>query len=302
MTRFCCGFLLLLGTSTARLLSSQASSGGELWRLAAATMPVPAALAGGAVASYWNPAQGALPRGQLGLDLIQTPAAVGAIGFIGAIRIPIRRVGSFGFVYARMGLGDLVRTTDSPDPDGTTIPFYTQSSGVTWARGFGGGATALGIALTYHETRLDGIRADRWTIDVGVTHWFLADRLRLAAGTRGLRRLGNDPGQDVNVGVEYRLWRGTLWGTTGGTLVGRYGFGFGHPGGADHQLGAGLDVGPSVSLDAIVAREESYGNAAWRSAAGVRIAVGRYRLTLARDGGVSDLGSTFRIGLEARLR
>jgi len=293
-------FLLLAVAIPTRNLRGQAAAGTELWRLAAATVPLPAALATGAAASYWNPAQGMAGPGQIGLDLIQTPAAVGATGLIGAIRLPLARVGTVGFVFARMGLGDLQRTSESPDPDGATIPFYAQSASTTWAREFG--TASLGAALTYHDTRFDGARIDRWSLDLGVTESLLSNRLRLAAGTRGLRRLGNDPAQDVNLGIEFRAWRGTLWGTTAGALVTRYGLAFGHPGGADHQLGAGLEVGTSLWFDAIVAREASYGNAAWRSAAGVRIAVGRYRLSFARDGGVSDLGSTFRVGLEARLK
>ena len=287
---------LLLAPGT---LPGQASAGSELWRLAAATIPVPTALATGAPGAFWNPAQGAVGKGQIAMDLIQTPAAVGASGVIGTVRVPLARVGTVGFVYARMGLGDLVRTTDSPDPDGTPIPFYTQSAGLTWARAFG--TASVGAALTYHDTRFDGAQVDHWTVDLGVSE-SLGDRVRLAAGTRGLRRLGNDPAQDVSVALQYRAWHGTLWKATAGALVLRYGLAFGHPGGADHQVGAGLDVGTSLSFDAIVAREASYGNAAWRSAAGVRIGVGRYRLSFARDGGVSDLGSTFRVGLEARLR
>lgn len=296
-----CRFLLPVACALPlRALAAQSGAGSELWRLAAATIPVPAALATGVVASYWNPAQGTAERGQVGLDLIQTPAAVGATGLIGGVRASLPRVGSLGFVYGRMGLGDLVRTIDSPDPVGTTIPFYTQSAGLTWARAFA--VTTVGAALTYHDTRLDDTYTHRWTLDLGVSGSLWQDRIRIAAGTRGLRRLGSDASQDVNLGLQVRAWRGTLWGSTSGVLVARYGFGFGHPGGADHQLGAGLDVGSSVSCDAIVAREASYGNGTWRSAAGIRIAVGRYRLSLARDGGVSDLGSTFRVGLEARRK
>lgn len=298
MPPFCRFLLPLACVFPAGTLVGQAGS--ELWRLAAATIPVPAALATGVVASYWNPAQDPAGQGQIGLDLIQTPVAVGATGLIGGVRMSLHHVGTLGFVYGRMGLGNLVRTIDSPDPAGTTIPFYTQSAGLTWARAFA--ATTVGAALTYHDTRLDDTAAHHWTIDLGVSRSLWQDRIRIAAGTRGLRRFGSDPAQDVNVGLQVRAWRGTLWGATTGTLVARYGFAFGHPGGADHQLGAGLDVGTSVSCDAIVAREASYGNAAWRSAAGIRIAVGRYRLSLARDGGVSDLGSTFRVGLEARRK
>lgn len=300
MPPFCRFLLPLACLLPGRTLAGQAGAGSELWRLAAATIPVPAALATGVVATYWNPAQDPAGRGQIGLDLIQTPVAVGATGLIGGVRAPLYHVGTLGFVYGRMGLGNLVRTIDSPDPAGTAIPFYTQTAGITWARLLA--ATTMGAAITYHDTRLDDTHTHRWTLDLGVSRSLWQDRIRIAAGTRGLRRLGSDPAQDVNVGLQVRAWRGTLWGTTGGTLVARYGFAFGHPGGADHQLGAGLDVGTSVSCDAIVAREASYGNAAWRSAAGIRIAVGRYRLSLARDAGVSDLGSTFRVGLEARRK
>jgi hypothetical protein len=300
MPPFCRSLLPFAYVLLAPRLAGQAGAGSELWRLAAATIPVPAALATGVVASYWNPAQDPAGHGQIGLDLIQTPVALGATGLIGGVRASLHHVGTLGFVYGRMGLGNLVRTIDSPDPAGTTIPFYTQTAGLTWARALA--ATTVGAAITYHDTRLDDTDTHRWTLDLGASRSLWQNRIRIAAGTRGLRRLGSDPAQDVNLGVQVRVWRGTLWGTTGGTVVARYGFAFGHPGGADHQIGAGLDVGTSVSCDVIVAREASYGNAAWRSAAGIRIAVGRYRLSLARDGGVSDLGSTFRVGLEARRK
>jgi hypothetical protein len=233
------------------------------------------------------------------LDLLQTPAVVGATGLIGAVRVPVRHFGAVGLVYARMGLGDLVRTTDSPDPVGEAIPFYTQSGGFTWSNTYG--RTGVGASVTYYDTRFDGARAERWSLDLGVMQ-AIGDRARIALSTRGLTRLANDPAQDVDVGAEYRLWRGILWGTTSGRLVGRYGIGFGHPGGIDHELGAGLDIGAPVTLDVLLTREASYGNAAWRGAAGLRVSIGRYRVSFARDGGVSDLGSTFRVGLEASFK
>lgn len=290
--------LLVLTAGLPRLLTSQQSAGSELWRLAAVTLPVPASLANGAAAAFWNPVQDDI-RGQIALDLLQTPAAVGATGLIGVVRVPIRRIGAFGVVYARMGLSDLVRTTDSPDPDGASIPFYSQSGGITWSEGFG--RTAVGATVTYHDTRFDGAHAERWSVDFGVTH-LIGDRARVALSTRGLTRLANDPAQDIDLGAEYRLWRGILWGATPGRLVARYGLEFGHPGGVDHQLGAGLDIGTPVSLDVLLTREASYGNVAWRGAAGLRVSVGRYRVSFARDGGISDLGSTFRVGLEAKFR
>ena len=290
--------LLVLAIGFPPMAASQQSVGSELWRLAAVTVPLPPSLATGAAAAVWTPVQED-DHGQLGLDLLQTPAVVGATGLIGAVRVPVRHFGAVGLVYARMGLGDLVRTTDSPDPVGEAIPFYTQSGGFTWSNTYG--RTGVGASVTYHDTRFDGARAERWSLDLGVMQ-AIGDRARIALSTRGLTRLANDPAQDVDVGAEYRLWRGILWGTTSGRLVGRYGIGFGHPGGIDHELGAGLDIGAPVTLDVLLTREASYGNAAWRGAAGLRVSVGRYRVSFARDGGVSDLGSTFRVGLEASFK
>lgn len=289
---------LVLASGFPPMAASQQSVGSELWRLAAVTVPLPPSLATGAAAAFWTPVQED-DHGQLGLDLLQTPAVVGATGLIGAVRVPVRHFGAVGLVYARMGLGDLVRTTDSPDPVGEAIPFYTQSGGFTWSNAYG--RTGVGASVTYHDTRFDGARAERWSLDLGVMQ-AIGDRARIALSTRGLTRLANDPAQDVDVGAEYRLWRGILWGTTSGRLVGRYGIGFGHPGGIDHELGAGLDIGAPVTLDVLLTREASYGNAAWRGAAGLRVSVGRYRVSFARDGGVSDLGSTFRVGLEASFK
>lgn len=289
---------LVLAIGFPPMAVSQQSAGSELWRLAAVTVPLPPSLATGAAAAFWTPVQED-DHGQLGLDLLQTPAVVGATGLIGAVRVPVRHLGAVGLVYARMGLGDLVRTTDSPDPVGEAIPFYTQSGGFTWSNTYG--RTGVGASVTYFDTRFDGARAERWSLDLGVMQ-AIGDRARIALSTRGLTRLANDPAQDVDVGAEYRLWRGILWGTTSGRLVGRYGIGFGHPGGIDHELGAGLDIGAPVTLDVLLTREASYGNAAWRGAAGLRVSVGRYRVSFARDGGVSDLGSTFRVGLEASFK
>lgn len=289
--------LLCLAIGLAPALASQQSAGTELWRLAAVTLPLPPSLATGAAATFWTPVQES--HGQIGLDLVQTPAVVGATGLIGSVRVPAWHLGTVGVVYARMGLGDLVRTTDSPDPDGASIPFYTQSGGLTWSDVYG--RTGVGATLTYHDTQFDRVRIERWSFDIGVTQR-IGDRARIAFATRGLNRLADDPSQDFDLGAEYRVWRGILWGTTPGRLVARYGLGFGHPGGLDHQLGLGLDIGTPVSLDVVLSREASYGNVVWRGAAGLRVRVGRYRIAVARDGGVSDLGSTFRVGLEVAFQ
>src|SRR2546422_8681886 len=85
-------------------LPAQQTAGAELWRLAAATVPVPLALATGGAAAFWNPAQrddGA--RALLGIDAIQTPEAVGASGFLGALRM---RFGGAGGGGGGGGVGD----------------------------------------------------------------------------------------------------------------------------------------------------------------------------------------------------
>lgn len=128
--------------------------------------------------------------------------------------------------------------------------------------------------------------------------------VRVAAATHFFSALrASDPAQDAYAGVEVRLWRGPLWGDRA-TLRGRYGIVFGHGFPADHHLGLGgeFGTGGALALDASVVREGGYGAAGWRPVAGVRLRVGKYRVTLARDAGVNELGSAYRVGVEARFR
>ena len=111
---------------------AQQEAGTELWRLAATTIPAPPALARGAVAVLWNPAQPLPAHGAFAVDAIATPATIGASGVLAVARVRAGG-GALGLVYGRMELGDLVRTTVSPDPTGETIPFYTQTVGASWS-------------------------------------------------------------------------------------------------------------------------------------------------------------------------
>src|SRR5437762_9654502 len=134
--------LLLVGFAPAALWGQQAA-GAELWRVAATTLPLPPALSTGGAATFWNPAQPAIPeRATLAFEVIETAPTVGASGVIATARVRVRPLGQVGLVYGRMGIGDLVRTSLSPDPDPGTIPYYTQTLGATWgiaARGSGAG-------------------------------------------------------------------------------------------------------------------------------------------------------------------
>ena len=293
--------VLLVGLATIpRSGAAQQAAGTALWRLAATTLPLPPALATGTAAVFWNPAQiDDSARTQIGLEGIQTPAAIGAAGMLAAVRVRAGAVGQLGFVYGHVGLSDLTRTGDSPDPIGSAVPVYTSALGMTWSRPVLGGA--LGATVAYHETRLDDVSVTRWTLDVGASR-DIVPGLRVAAATHFFSSFSSsDPAQDVYAGVEYRLWQGPLWGDRA-VVRGRYGLAFGHGFTADHQVSAGFEVGRIVALDVGLTREGSYGTGGWRPAAGVRVTIGKYRVTLARDAGVNELGSAYRVGVDARFR
>ena len=296
--------LLLVGLTTLceGRVAAQQAAGTALWRVAATTLPVPPALATGPAAAFWNPAQSDdSARTQVAIEAIQTPAAIGASGMIAALRIRTRSLGHIGLVYGRVGLTDLARTMDSPDPVGSMIPVYTFAFGATWSRVVSN--TTVGATLAFHETRLDATRADRWTIDVGASRNIVGDRLRVAAATHFLSSLSaSDPAHDLYAGIEARLWQGPLWGDRA-LVRGRYGLTFGHGFTADHQLGLGADLAGTIALDVALVREGSYGSEErWRPVAGVRVTIGKYRITLARDAGINEVGSAYRVGVDARFR
>ena len=291
-------FVLLAGFAPAAL-PAQGSAGTALWRLAATTLPLPPALATGGTGAFWNPAQPAgSARASFALDAIETPPEVGAAGVLLTALARVKPLGRVGLVYGRMGIGDLVRTSLSPEPDAGTIPYHTQTVGATWS-GTTGGAT-VGATLAHQDTRLDLASSERWTFDVGA-RYSVSAALTVAAATHFFSRLAtDDPAQDLYGGLDLRVWRGPLWGSRG-TVRGRYGVATGHGFTADHLLGAGFELGRQFSSDLVVAREGSHGAAAWRVIAGVRVAVGRYRVSFARDAGLNDVGAAYRVGLEATL-
>ena len=292
--------LIALGNTAG---AAQQAAGTALWRVAATTLPIPPALAAGAAGTFWNPAQNDdSGKTQVAFEAIQTPSAVGASGLLAAALFPARSLGGghIGLVYGRVGLSDLTRTIDSPDPTGSSIPVYTFALGATWAamlRGMNVGAT-----LAFHETRLDGDHAHRWTMDVGAKRSFAGGRLRIAAATHFLSSLSaDDPAQDFYAGVEGRLWEGPLWGDRA-TIRGRYGLAFAHGFDADHHVGLGAEFAHTIALDIAVVHEGSYSEGGWRPVAGLRITIGKYRILLARDAGVNELGSAYRVGVDARFK
>ncbi|HZH42449.1 MAG TPA: hypothetical protein VFD85_15650 [Gemmatimonadales bacterium] len=294
------GLLAVLGVAGApRHLVAQDPLGAELWRVAGTTVAVPFALAQGTTSAFWNPAQTVSAPAVAG-DVVQTPDAISATSVLAVARTGPGRLGSWGLVYGQVDIGDITRTSLTPDPEGT-IPIYTRDVGLTWARAFG--STTLGATVGAHDSRLDQADIQHWTGDVGVTQRF-GDVLTLAAATHFFYRFStSDASQDLYAGVEWRALHGPLWTGSGDVSVRlRYGATLAHGAGTDHAIGVGLDFGAPFALDGMLVRESSFGNSAWRGVAGLRVKIGRYGLSFARDAGVSGIGSSYRVGLEARFK
>lgn len=284
-------------------VAAQDATGTTLWRVAATTLATPPALAVGAAAALWNPAQTQdSARLQLAFEAIQTPSAIDATGVIATMRIPAGQVGHLGILYGRVGLSDITATADSPDPTGSTVPVYTHAFGANWAKRLGG--TDVGATLAFHETRLDQSTGDRWTVDVGASRSLAGDRVRLAAATHFFSSLStDDPAQDVYAGVEARVWQGPMSDRGDRVVIrGRYGVSFAHGFTADHQVGVGADFSKIVTFDLLFAHEGGYSEGSWRAVAGLGLNVGKYRVAVARDAGVNELGSAYRVGVEARFK
>ena len=297
--------MLLVGLSTlgTARLSAQQATGTTLWRVAATTLATPPALAQGAAAALWNPAQTEdSARVQLAFEAIQTPSAIDATGVIATMRLPAGKIGHVGIIYGRVGLSDITQTIDSPDPTGSGVPVYTFAFGANWSRQLGG--TNVGATLAFHETRLDVSSSNRWTLDLGASRALGGDRFRIAAATHFFSSLTlNEPAQDIYAGLEARLWNGPASDRGDRVVVrGRYGISFAHGFAADHQLGIGAEFSQTVTFDLLFAREGGYSGGSWRPVAGLGLAIGKYRVAIARDAGVNDLGSAYRVGVEVRFK
>ncbi len=292
----------MLGVLAPAALRGQEGAGAELWRVAATTLAQPPALATGGAAGFWNPAQpGTGERAAVGLEAVNTPSTVGAAGVLFTARARVSSVGRVGIVYGRMSISDLVPTSLSPDPDGGTIPFYTQTVGASWSAARG--TSALGATFAYRTTKLDYEHSNRWTLDVGV-RYAVTGALTVALATRSFSRFAaSDAAQDLSAGIDYRVWRGPLWrGGAAATVRGRYGMTLTRGFTQDHQFGAGFALGDLFATDLLVVREGSYSGGRWRFVAGLGLAIGRYRLTMAENPGVADIGASYRVGVEALFR
>ncbi|MGH7751265.1 MAG: hypothetical protein ACREN5_00475 [Gemmatimonadales bacterium] len=295
------GWSLLLPLPVAA--TAQAPPGSALWRVAGQTLVQPAALAEGAVAVFWNPARGEAGEGRvtIGFEAVHGAEATGVSGVLAGARVRAGPAAHVGLLVGRMSVNDLVRTSTSPAPEPGAIPFSASVIGVSASATPVAGKLRLGLSALAHRSVLDLITENTWTLDGGV--WFEpVPGLSFAASTHFLSRtLGSHPQQDVFGAASWKAWQGPLWGAPS-TLTLRAGLAGAHGGGLDRLVGFGLAVGEQVGLDALLAREDRYGNAAIRGVVGLRVSTQHYRVTLARDNGMNEIGAAFRFGLEATLK
>ena len=292
----------LLATLVPGAAAAQASAAAELWRVAATTLTTPEALATGGASTFWSPAQ--LPpdgRASLSLDVVQAPSAVGAGGALAVARVRVRPLGVLGLLYGSMQIRDLVRTSLDPDAEGSGIPYGTQLLGLNWT--LTTSATTLGATVGWEHVRLDETQMDRATCDVGLRQQ-LPGPLWLSLASHLLSPLTSDEHvSDFYGGIEWAVWHGTSWTGSGKTTVLlRYGAAVANGSAPDHQFGLGIAFDESFVLDVRVVREDTYGVVGWRGSAGVRVGIGRYRVSYARDTGQNDIGSAYRVGLEAGIK
>jgi hypothetical protein len=281
-----------------RLLPAQGDPGVALWRVAGQTLAVPAALAQGTAATFWNPAQPEADRFGVGVEGVQGASAIGATGILGAARARLGTVGTVGIVFGRMQINDLVRTSFSPIPEPGAIAFHTQLVGATWARD--AGRATLGITAARHTTSFAERHEGRWTIDAGAAVR-LGSRVRVAGATHFFSHLdASDPDQDVYLGVEALAWRGVPWdGAPESALYGRYGAAVAHGFAADQQIGIGIALGHVATVDVLAAYEGGYAAGGWQPIAAVGVRVGAFGVVVAANPGAAGLGPGFRVGLDA---
>jgi hypothetical protein len=295
--------VLLLGMSGgAADAHAQAAIASDLWRVAAGTLVVPAALARDGSAALWTPAA-VLPSGTgmaVAIEAVHAPSEVGIGGGIATLQVRAGRVGTLSLIYGRLGIDGLVRTETSPESIGGDIAAYAEVLSLGLAGRLATGLVA-GVAVRELSGRLDVDSRAQMGVDVGVRYTD-PDRVTLAFSTRffdpTLR--GAESAAIYNAAASYRTAGGPLWGTTG-ALIFRYGMTWVHGEGVQYLLSTGLDLGGVVALDAGAAREATAGSTVWRGRLGVALDVGRYRVYLNRDGGVNDFGATYRFGLMARV-
>ncbi|HWO89514.1 MAG TPA: hypothetical protein VNL98_10230 [Gemmatimonadales bacterium] len=292
------GTAILALALTGRPALSQAPLATDLWRVAAATLASPEALASGPAGSLWNPAAPAgrsSLRHQFAIETIHSPAEMGVAGVVGGLSRHQRGIGTVTLLYGRMGIEDLARTETSPEalPDG--VPVYAQVTSLGYATGVSDRLT-LGVAVRSLSARLASRREGRGALDFG-GRLALRGGFALAAATRFLDPLfgSGRTSTSWSVALEWLTPPFELFGLPAGVNVRA-----GSTAGAGEQvrfLGLGLDAARLLQVDLGAANELAFGAAVWRARVAVSLVAGRYTVRFARDSGVHGFGGTYRFGL-----
>lgn len=299
--------LAILALLSATISWAQAPPSADLWRLAATTLPRPAALETGATGAFWNPSAAADRGLAVGLQLIETPDVIGVSGLVAGITYALGGSTSVLVMVGRTDIDDLVRTTTSATSEGE-IPIYEQHAAVGGV--FRVGRLRLGVLARAHDARFDAERNSGITADLGV-RWTPIARLTLAAATHFFPiNLKDRATTDYYGGVEYQA-RALRILDTPSRILARYAISFrqGNTGdrrgtiapdgiSVEHGVGLGLALADRLSADALYTREVGYGAAEWRPSVGIALRVGHYAITAARASGLNGLGATYRIGLD----
>jgi hypothetical protein len=258
-------------------------------------LTAPAPLQAGPIGVFWNPAAVSSAAGlAFGLEVLQTPDVVSMSSVLGGVTYRVGRALSFGVSGGRISVGDLVRTTTSPESEQGDIPVYAQFVG--GVVGTAVGPLAIGAEVRLHDARLDTERDNGLTLDVGV-------RARPVGGlTIGVASQFATPDFSATATAaysaagEYRLAAGRLW---GGRLavLGRYGLELRGSGALEHMVSAGVELAERLQVDVALLRADAYGSAAWQPVVGVELQIGRYLVGVARGSGLNGVGATYRVGL-----
>ena len=275
----------------------------DLWRVAAGTLVIPAALANDGSATLWTPAT-ALPgsglAARMGVETIHADADAGVSGALATIAFRPSGAVTVNFIYGRMSVGDLVRTETSPEAVGS-IPAFAQVVSLGIARSLAGGLVTVGVAARALTGQLDVQSRTRIAADIGAA--CTTPHVRVGVATRFFDPTAGPSasGASFDVASEVRTSTVTVWGAPF-VAQARYGLGLAGGEGPEHLVTAGVSIGGAFDLDAGAARETVAGTAVWRSRFGAALTAGRYHVYVGRDGGVNGFGPTYRFGLAAVVK
>jgi hypothetical protein len=284
-------------------LEAQAAVASDLWRVAAGTLIVPAALADDGTSPLWTPAATLKDRERyrIGVEAIHAPPDVGVAGGIVAFTARTGAASAISLTYGRLGIGSVGYTETSPELTGGSLAIYNQTASLGVAHAFSRGLTG-GVALRYLSGQLAFATRAQFGVDFGAQYAGLP-HLRLGVTTHFFDPAFSSASQaaSYSVGAEYRSSAFDLWGARGAALL-RWGLTAARGDDTQQLISAGLTIGSSLSLDYGAARERTAADLVWRSRLGLGVGAGRYTVRMARDGGVNDFGATYRFGLTAVFR